>query len=314
MRKLIPALAMMIVIAACGGAQTAETFSEIGSGLDGKGQPVSQFGPGDEEVQPPTTVQGGNVDVQIDTVVDRKVIRQATLELEADDTRSTYDRLIAIAQAAGGFVANATVYPVQSEDESPQVTLVLRVPSDQLSAVMTEIKEAADEVVTESQAANDVTEQYVDLEARLTNLTALEIELRALLEEVRQQPDADPDKLLRVYTEISNTRGQIEEIQGQINYLDDVVDLATIDITLSPTPAAVPIVDDEWKPVEVAREALRSLVSGLQVAADWGINFAIYVLPMLLIGLGIPLLVGFGAFRWWRRRHPSSVVPATVES
>ena len=52
-----------------------------------------------------------------------------------------------------------------------------------------------------------MTDQFIDLEARLTNLEALEVELRALLAEVRQQRDADPDKLLRVYNEIAGVRG-----------------------------------------------------------------------------------------------------------
>ena len=109
-----------------------------------------------------------------------------------------------------------------------------------------------------------MTDQFIDLEARLTNLEALEVELRALLAEVEQQRDADPDKLLRVYNEIAGVRGQIEQIQGQLNYLEDVVDLATLTIGLTPTPAAVPIVEDTWEPVEVARGALRSLVVALQ--------------------------------------------------
>ena len=59
-----------------------------------------------------------------------------------------------------------------------------------------------------------------------------------------------------------------------------------------PTPAVVPIVEDTWEPVEVARDALRSLVGGLQTVADWGIHFAIYTLPMLLLLLGVPALIG----------------------
>jgi hypothetical protein len=170
---------------------------------------------------------------------------------------------------------------------------------------MNAIKGSVETVVSESQNAQDVSEQYIDLEARLTNLEALEVELRALLAEVRQQPEADPDKLLRVFNEISSVRSQIEQIQGQLNYLDDVVDLATLSIGLTPTPAVVPIVEDTWEPVEVARDALRSLVTGLQGVAGWAINFALYTLPMLMLTVGIPLLIGWVAYRQWRKRRPS---------
>jgi hypothetical protein len=162
---------------------------------------------------------------------------------------------------------------------------------------MDSIKDSVEKVVSESQTADDVTDQFIDLEARLTNLEALEVELRALLTEVRQQPEADPDKLLRVFNEIANVRGQIEQIQGQLDYLEDVVDLATLSIGLTPTPAVVPIADDTWEPVEVARDALRNLVTGFQGVADWAIGFALYTLPMLLILLGVPGLVGLRSRR-----------------
>jgi hypothetical protein len=212
---------------------------------------------------------------------------------------------VALTEAAGGFIADATVHPVEGEEDQPSVTMTVRVPVAELTETMNAIKGSVETVVSESQNAQDVSEQYIDLEARLTNLEALEVELRALLAEVRQQPEADPDKLLRVFNEISSVRSQIEQIQGQLNYLDDVVDLATLSIGLTPTPAVVPIVEDTWEPVEVARDALRSLVTGLQGVAGWAINFALYTLPMLMLTVGIPLLIGWVAYRQWRKRRPS---------
>ncbi len=237
---------------------------------------------------------------------DRQVIRAASLVLEDADTRATFEEIVALVEGVGGFVSNATVHPVSNEDDQPEVTMTLRVPSDELNSVMTTIKDSVDEVVTESQDAQDVTEQFVDLEARLTNLQALEVELVALLAEVREQPDADPAKLLTVFNEVARVRGEIELLQGQLNYLQDVVSLATLDVHLAPTAEAVPIVEEEWVPLEVARESLRNLVSGLQDFADWAINFVIYTLPLLILTLGLPILVIFLIYRWWRKRHPRS--------
>ncbi|MGC2239949.1 MAG: DUF4349 domain-containing protein [Acidimicrobiia bacterium] len=309
MRRLITILLLGVMLAACAG-QSTSTFSEIGSGLSAG----ATSGPVEADMRSETTSASGELDVAIDVNQDRKVIRQAHLDLQADDTRDAYDRIVKIAETAGGFVANANVYPADGEDGQPQVTIVLRIPSDRLSATIDEIKGVVQDVVSESTDAQDVTEQYIDLQARLKNLTALEVELRALLEEVRKQPDADPDKLLRVFSEISNTRGQIEQIQGQINYLDNVVDLASIDISLAPTPAVVPIVEDTWRPLEVARDSLRSLVRGLQNVAEWGIGFALYALPMLLLVAGIPLLALFLTYRWWRRRRPPTAPAIPAET
>ena len=170
---------------------------------------------------------------------------------------------------------------------------------------MTQIKGMVEEVVTESQDAQDVTAEFVDLEARLSNLQALEVELVALLAEVREQPEADPAKLLLVFNEVSRVRGEIEQLQGQLNYLNDVVALATLSVYLAPTPAAVPIVEEGWAPLEVARDSLRNLVNGLQEVAEWGINFALYTLPLLLLILGIPLLILWLVFRRLRKRQPA---------
>lgn len=305
MRRTTLILALGLALAACSGSDGATVdFNEISGDVGEAASPTTVAG--EEEVPD----EEGGIGVNLEIAQDRKVIRHAELQLQADDTRAAFDRIVALTEAAGGFIANASVHPIEGEDDQPSVTMTLRVPTTELTRVMGSIKDAVENVISESQGAEDVTDQYIDLEARLTNLEALEVELRALLTEVRQQPEADPEKLLRVYNEIASVRGQIEQIQGQLNHLDDVVDLATLEIGLTPTPAVVPIVEDTWEPIEVARESLRELVIGFQGVADAVIHFALYVLPMLLLTLGVPGLVGFAIYRQWRKRRPPAAPPA----
>ncbi|CAN5833268.1 hypothetical protein BH23ACT4_BH23ACT4_02220 [soil metagenome] len=186
---------------------------------------------------------GENISFDIAVATDRMVIRNVSLQLAADDTRAAYEAIPSIAEQNGGFAAAAEVSPTR-DGEQPSVRITVRVPSANLSDALDGFRDSVAEVVAESQGAEDVTESFIDLEAQLTNLTVLETELRSLLEEVREQPDSDPDKLLRVFTEISNTRSQIEQNQGKLNYLHDAVDLATVTMSIEPTPAAVPIVEE----------------------------------------------------------------------
>lgn len=258
-----------------------------------------------EEADEPSAVP-----VNLEATQNRQVIRQASLELHASDTRKAYAEIVAVVESAGGFVAHANVAPTSGEDNQPRVSMTLRVPAAQLNTTMSAIKDSVDEVVSESQGAEDVTEQYVDLQARLTNLEALEVELRALLEEVRQQPGADPEKLLTVFRELSATRGQIEQIQGRINHLNDMTSLATLQVQLTQTPLAVPLVETPWTPAEAARDAVRGLVTGMQGVADWAIGFVLYTLPMMLLTLGPLVLVGVFVYRKWFRRPPTDPAPA----
>ena len=316
MRRVALILVIGVIIAACNGGGEGDQAADVVFAADGLEEQGTTGGATETTSAAAEAPPGeGAISVDLEVAQDRKVIRQAQLQLEADDTRAALDRIIALGEAAGGFVADATVHPVEGEEEQPTANITLRIPASELTGVMTAIKGSVQKVISESQGAQDVTDQFIDLEARLTNLETLEVELRALLAEVRQQPEADPDKLLRVYNEISLVRGQIEEIQGQLNYLEDVVDLATLTIGLTPTPAVVPIVEDTWEPVEAARDALRNLVTGLQGVADWGIHFALFTLPMLLLVLGVPALVGFTVYRQWKkRRPPAAPTPDAVPS
>src|SRR5690606_12218287 len=172
------AVGLVILLAACSGSATSDITQPGGSGV---------VAPGDTE--------GRVIDVDFEVAPERKVIRTATLRLHASDTRATYEQIVVLAEAIGGFVAEARVNPSESEGVGPAVSMTLRIPESSMNVALKQIKDLADEVVSESRGATDVSEQFIDLEARLVNLNAFEAELRALLEEVRKQPDADPEKL-----------------------------------------------------------------------------------------------------------------------
>jgi hypothetical protein len=305
MKRTLAVLAVMLVtLAACSGDDSGtEATVEAALRGDGGGETADFDEAMAEEGAAP-------IDVDLEVTEGREVIRRASLSLHATDTRSAFDEIVSMVETAGGFVANATVFPTSGEDAQPRVAMTLRVPAEDLTSTMEGIKDSVDEVVSETQGAEDVTEQFIDLEARLTNLEALEIELRALLTEVRARDDADPDEILRVFNEVSSVRGQIEQIQGQINYLSDLTALATLEVEITQTPSAAPLVDEPWSPAEATRDALGGLVAGLQGAADWAINFALYVLPMLLIIVGPLALVGFLLYRRLFRKPPVDPAPA----
>lgn len=292
MRRTAALLIMILVLAACASSEGME------SGVAAVTTTAADDGVGGFTRSAP-----GEVEVALEEIDDREVIRRASLQLHSADTREAFDEIVRLTESVGGFVADANVFPSEGdEDSQPDVALTVRIPAEQLTPTMKAIKDSVDRVVSESQGAQDVTDQFVDLEARLRNLRTLEVELRALLEEVRQQRDADPQKLLTVFNELSSVRGQIEQIQGQLNVLADLTALATLDVQISQTPRTAPIVEQPWEPTVAAREALTRLVASLQTAADWAINLALFVLPMLLLTIGLPATAGYFLYRRFFRK------------
>jgi hypothetical protein len=312
-------LALTLVLSACAGgdAATSETLADIAE-YDGAEVAVEREAVG--EVDAGTTDDGGAANALTDTAVtERKVIRTGQITVQADDTRSVMDQITTLVEGAGGYVASSQVNPT-GEDRQPSITITIRVPADGLTNALASIRSMATEVVSESIQSQDVTEEYVDIESRLRNLNALETELLALLADVREQPDADPQKLLTVYNEVARVRGDIEVMEGRRRLLDNQASLSTITVSIQPTPVSEPIVDEGWQPLVTARQALGDLVEALQSLGDLAIWFAIFALPVLLIvALPVYVIVRIVRRRNARRRAATPVPtpqpePAAVAS
>ncbi|MGF1666513.1 MAG: DUF4349 domain-containing protein [Acidimicrobiia bacterium] len=305
MRKLrwvAALLASMMILGACGGdsgeAESLDAGATEATVAASGGDPSApeQFGVTDEAL----TNQ---------TVVDRKVIRTGQMEIEVTDTRAAMEEITRLVNRSGGYVSSSEVAPSGAE-EQPYVTLIIRVPAGDLDTALSAIRELSEKVAYESIQSQDVTEEYVDIEARLRNLTALETELVALLAEVRTQPDADPQKLLTVFNEVSRVRGEIEVLEGRRRLIDNQASLSTITVTISPSPSSTPIVEEGWAPLVTVRNATGDLVEALQTMANAGIWLVVFALPVLAL-IALPIWVGLRILkRVSRRRHTPIEAPS----
>lgn len=298
MMRRISLLIMVLALTACAGSgETAATMETV---------EVADLG-GEAPAEPPS-----GEEIAYRATEGRRVIHRATISIEAEDTRAVHEAVHEMVEAANGFVESATLSdPTDSEDQ-PRITMVIRVPASDLPTTLESIADLGTRVVSQSQQGEDVTEHYIDLEARAENLRLLETELRELLTDVRAADDADPAKLLQVFNEISRVRGEIEQLEGQIQVLDDLTSLATIEVSVVPAPAVAPVVAEGWAPLVVAREALADLVDAFQSVGNLAIRFVVYVLPVTLVVIGLPAL-----FFWklvlprLRRRDDATPAAAT---
>lgn len=227
----------------------------------------------------------------------RVIIYTGDISLVVKDTREAMDNITQIATEQGGFVSGSDVF--QSGD-ALRGSMTIRVPAERYQDTLTQLREMALRVERESTSSQDVTEEFTDLQARKTNLEVAEKALQELLEE-RQRIGSTSD-ILEVHREMTNIRGQIEQIEGRLRYLANQSALSTITIQLTPDILYQPISVAGWEPQGVAREAVQALVAALQGLANIVIWLVIFLLPLLII-LAIPVVVVIWFIRrWWRRR------------
>ena len=223
------------------------------------------------------------------SIADRKIVRTGEISVEVSNVAAAVGRVRALALELGGYVGSS-----ESGSQGQSATLTLRIPADRFEDALAGIHKLDGDVLNEATREEDVTTAVVDLEARLKNLQASEVQYRALLTQAVKIED-----ILSVQTRLDDVRGQIEQLQAQDKELTGLADLATLTVTL--VPGAVQQATGNWDPGKTVTDAYAALVGFGQNIANGVIWFAIVVLPAL-IGLAI-------LFWLWRRLAPGLRIP-----
>jgi hypothetical protein len=204
--------------------------------------------------------------------VERKIIRNAELSLETDEPQKAMQRVASVAEARGGFVvASESRQEAGSEGGRAYevITVEARVPAAQFDAALNDIRAAGSRVTAQKITGQDVTEEYIDLEARLRTQRALEAQLLDIMKQAHQVSDA-----ITVERELTSVRTEIERIEGRRRFLENQASLSTIKVTLAP-PSPLVSTTGFFR-------SLRSAVGdGIDVAA---------VITLFLIRAGLALL------------------------
>jgi len=168
----------------------------------------------------PSPVNGG--DLTIGT--DRMIVRTANMQLVVDDVRNTIDKITELAQNLKGYVVNSSSW---KEGERIVGQITIRVPSSDFNHAMSVLRSMAVEVNSETTSSQDVTEEYIDLEATLRNLEATETQLLKLMEKAEKVED-----ILNVQRELSRVQQDIERTKGRMQYLERTSEMSLIQVVL----------------------------------------------------------------------------------
>jgi len=205
----------------------------------------------------------------------RSVIRTARLAVEVEKFDTGAKRLLEIAEGAGGFIADSSL---AGEGGNPQGEFTLRVPAPRFTAVIEDV-DALGTVTQRQISARDVTEEFVDLQARLRNLERHEQQLLAFMDRATKVSD-----LLAIEQELSRVRGQIEQITGRMHYLAHNVDLATISVSMSQKVKKTSGLWDFGGTLAKMQAAFLATIQQILSVAERVAVLASTLLPVLVIG------------------------------
>jgi len=271
-------------------------------------QPAVPPGAG-ADFQSKTTADSSGVTQNVPNAAsaERMIVYNAQVQLEVQDADKTSTDIAAIAAQFKGYVSGSNL--VRDGRGQMSGTVTVRIPAESLDAAQKQIEALGLKVLSRNKNSNDVTDQYTDLNARLTNLTATEADLRKLMDSTTAKA-TKADDILAIYRELTNVRTQIEQIKGQMNLLEKTSALATLTISLVPHQEVQVLEPDTWLPNKTAAQALKALVQALQGLANLTIWVLLFLLPIVIVLL-IPVFVLALILRSFMRRRAKKVVPTT---
>ncbi|HEY8309383.1 MAG TPA: DUF4349 domain-containing protein [Gemmatimonadaceae bacterium] len=233
--------------------------------------------------------------------IDQKIIRNGSLTITAKDVAGTQSAIWNVASDFGGAVLSSNT---SGTDENIRADISFRVPSERFREAMDRVRGYAVKVQKEESSAQDVTEEYVDLQARQRTLEATALQLQTLLGKATTVDDT-----LKVQAQLNTVQSDLERIKGKVNYYDTRTAFSTVSVSILPVPPPItePVTPvATWSLGHSVREAWNHSVNGLQNVADalitvviggWWIEFPLIVAILLLAR---------------RERRRSALVPATA--
>ncbi|MBI4434633.1 DUF4349 domain-containing protein [Candidatus Uhrbacteria bacterium] len=245
---------------------------------------------------PPTPPSGAGAD-EIGT--ERLVIKSGVLSLVTRNVPNAVAQVTALVEESKGFVVESALDDLAT---SPRARMRVRIPADGLDTFMGKVREFGTRVVSESVRGEDVTEEYVDVQAQLRNLKASEAQFLEILREARTIAD-----ILNVQQQLERVRNEIERLEGRKKYLEQSATMSTVQLYLAAEEDALPTITPQqrWRPKAVWKASVRSLILTAQGLANLAIRLAV------LAPIWVPIVLIMW-FVW--RRHRRRAAPKAVAS
>jgi hypothetical protein len=222
-----------------------------------------------------------------DGLSDHKLVRTSSIDLLVKNPAELAKRIRSLTEHVGGFLVKSQTNGAQ---DATNATLTIRVPVASVAEVEAEIHKLSLRVESEQMEAEDVTRQYVDLQARLRNLRAQETQYLTILKQAKTVKDT-----LDVSEKLNGVRGEIEQQQAEFAALSKQVETVAITVSLH-SEAEGNVFGLHWRPLYEVKLAAMQGLEGLADYATAMFSFVFY-LPAILLWLATILA---GASLAWK--------------
>ena len=230
---------------------------------------------------------GGGEGASSASVLGRTIIRNGYVSLEVDSVGRAFEAAQALAATHGGYVADSSFSGDLGDDDEGErfhyANLTLRIPADHYDRVVTDLRALALRVLSVSTNTQDITGEVTDLESDLRNLRAVEAQYLELLGHATEVGD-----VVLVHDRLTQTRGQIERIQGSLALLQSLADLSTLHVDLQSQPPDEGA--DSGSLLDAARDGWEASLTTLNVIARAGlavIAFSWWLVPIVVVVLAV---------------------------
>jgi len=259
---------LFLTVAACSGG--ADNEADVSYAADaGTAELKAEQSPA-----PDAAVADGPV-----AVSERQIIRTGEISFETNSAAKTRQQIEKASAELGAYLADEST---SSYGDRTEYRVVLRVPANNFNALLERISASAPKLDSRSISSQDVTEEFIDVQARLQSKKELEARYRELLKKA-----VKVEELVAIERELATLRGEIESIEGRLRYLTNQVSLSTLTVVYYERSTTA---------TSYGFELMQSLKSGWQLLLDFLLLLS-KLWPFFLIGGGSLLVV-----RRFRRR------------
>jgi len=229
----------------------------------------------------------------INEAADRKIIRNADITMEVESTTDAQHQVTTIAESHGGFVVTSEAKQRENIDPSKRtvdIKLVARIPADRFGVALDQIKKLAGNLPEANVNGQDVTEDFIDLEARIKTEKALELQFLDIMKQADTVQEA-----MEVQRQIAGVRTDIEKLEGRKRFLENRSSLSTITVNIQ-APKVIAV-----NPTGVGHSVRDAVSDSLELATGMFVFFVRTVIVMMPILIFVVLPAGLVLRYAWRR-------------